>query len=367
MAKDADQKAEAARVASEALFAASPLPDIGKEIWRALWDAARRYSNEVAYPERKFPQAIAGDDLCVLCQQPLSQEAVDRQSTFESFIQGTTKADEVKATNALQRFYGDATKAALASLARQDVTTFFAADLDDLNLSAQIRRTATISAWRLRALIAGKAAPMPAFAFADGDCAAIDTRLSQRISQLSSDQKSPEWLALLKEHRELKDRQALSSLIEDIKAEVTRRSEIAKLETAAKDANKRPITNKNKELSDKLVTNALRGRFAREVEKLKLSRMPVELRKVKDSNAISHFRSLSLRSRPSRSGKFSAKASIDVLHWQHFSPSWSRRDDILESFLMTQCRRSTTFTVRQLPPVSSKRPLTARLSFSRTI
>jgi energy-coupling factor transporter ATP-binding protein EcfA2 len=287
--KESDQKAEAARVASEALFAASPLPDIGKDIWRALWDAARRYSNEVAYPERKFPRAVAGDDLCVLCQQPLSQEAVDRQSTFESFIQGTTKADELKASNALQKFYGDATKASVASVARQDVAAFFAADLDDLNLSAQIRRTVTISAWRLRALIAGKAAPVPAFAFADGDCAAIDARLSQRISQLSSDQKSPEWLALLKEHRELQDRQALSSLIVDIKAEVARRSEIAKLEIAAKDANKRPITNKNKELSDKLVTNALRGRFAREVEKLKLSRMPVELRKVKDSNAISYF------------------------------------------------------------------------------
>jgi len=49
------------------------------------------------------------------------------------------------------------------------------------------------------------------------------------------------------------------------------------------------VTTKNKELSDKLVTNTLRGRFAREIKKLKLSRMPVELRKVKDANAVSFF------------------------------------------------------------------------------
>ena len=75
----------------------------------------------------------------------------------------------------------------------------------------------------------------------------------------------------LKDRNELKDKQALGSLVEDIKAQIVRLREVAKLEAAAKDAQKRLITTKNKELSDKLVTNALRGRFAREVE-LKESR-----------------------------------------------------------------------------------------------
>lgn len=39
-----------------------------------------------------------------------------------------------------------------------------------------------------------------------------------------------------------------------------------------------------------MVTDALRGRFAREIGKLKLSRMPVELRKEKDRQAVSYFR-----------------------------------------------------------------------------
>jgi energy-coupling factor transporter ATP-binding protein EcfA2 len=286
---DLDRKVEAARLASERLFAASPLPEVGQDIWRTLWDAARRYSDQVAYPTRKFPPATAGSDLCVLCQQPLSEEAVQRQQTFEAFIQGITKADEIQATKAFENFMAGGRTASLASSVRRDCVAFFEAEIGDKALAAKVRSAVTHAAWRLRALAKENRAPVAASEFPENDCAGLDAALSQRIAQLSADDKSPERQALLKEYRELKDRQGLGALLEDIKAEIKRLQEIAKFEKAARDAGKRPVTNKNKELSDKLVTNALRGRFAREVEKLKLSRMPVELRKVKDNNAISYF------------------------------------------------------------------------------
>jgi len=286
---DLHRKGEAARVASEALFSASPLPEIGKDVWRTLWDAARRYSDQVAYPTRKFPPTTAGDDLCVLCQQPLTQEAVKRQQTFEAFVQGTTKTDEEKALKSLNDFNVEARKSGLSLASRRDAISFLSTDLGDDELAQNLRAAMTIAAWRLRALVRGMPAPCPVAAFPENECLEAEAGLSRRIAQLSADHQSPAWQALVKEHKELQDRQALGNLVEDVKAEIARLKEIAKLENAAKDANKRPVTNKNKELSDKLVTNALRGRFAREVEKLKLSRMPVELRKVKDSNAISYF------------------------------------------------------------------------------
>ncbi|TIN91242.1 MAG: hypothetical protein E5X96_18225, partial [Mesorhizobium sp.] len=76
----------------------------------------------------------------------------------------------------------------------------------------------------------------------------------------------------------------------DIKAHIARLKEIESINTALKAIAKKPITDKNKELSDRMVTDALRGRFAREIGKLKLSRMPVELRKEKDRQAVSYFR-----------------------------------------------------------------------------
>jgi len=86
---DATAKRTAARVAALGLFGAGALPDVGGEVWRTLWDAARRYSIEIAHLE-VFPPADPGA-LCVLCQQPLSAEALQRMQRFEAFIQDDTE------------------------------------------------------------------------------------------------------------------------------------------------------------------------------------------------------------------------------------------------------------------------------------
>lgn len=49
-----DAKAAAAKLASGALFAASPLPDVGQTTWRNLWEVARKYSDRVASLKRRF-------------------------------------------------------------------------------------------------------------------------------------------------------------------------------------------------------------------------------------------------------------------------------------------------------------------------
>jgi hypothetical protein len=60
-----DAKAEAAKVASEAFFAASPLPEIGQAIWRGLW---------VRIPTMPSRHT----DLKVTAQPPLRTEAPPR-------------------------------------------------------------------------------------------------------------------------------------------------------------------------------------------------------------------------------------------------------------------------------------------------
>lgn len=114
--------------------------------------------------------------------------------------------------------------------------------------------------------------------------------LKTRAAQLSADTQSDDYKKLKSEYLELKDRAALAPLLPDIKAQIARLQESETINTALKATAKKPITDKNKELSDRMVTDALRGRFAREIDKLKLSRMPVELRKEKDRQAVSYFR-----------------------------------------------------------------------------
>lgn len=136
---DQDTKAEAAKLASEVLFAASPLPDVGKETWQKLWDAARKYSDDVAYPEKVFPDAKGENELCVLCQQPLGQDAIDRRVTFESFIKGSTKAEEVTA----KKVYSDAiAKAGAARLNVQvirQLANMIATEIGNTELAKTIR------------------------------------------------------------------------------------------------------------------------------------------------------------------------------------------------------------------------------------
>ena len=286
---DLDAKADAARLASEALFAASPLPDVGKAIWTALWEAARKYSDTVAYPERTFPDPDGKGELCVLCQQPLSEEAMNRRVTFETFVKGTTKAEEDAAAKA----YGDNIRNAAAqhmsiSAVRQ-LASLIAAEIGNEPLARRARTCGIRAAWRLRALTREHDVPPLDASYPAPELDALSADLARRAALLSADQDSPEHVALVKERGELKDREALGPLVADIKAEIERRKEAEAIAKAAKDTAKRSVTTKNKELSDKLVTNALRGRFAREIKKLKLSRMPVELRKVKDANAVSYF------------------------------------------------------------------------------
>jgi len=66
-----------------------PLPGIAStDQWEILYKAAKRYSEELAYPGEPFPKTT--DAVCVLCQQPLSAEAVARFTRFKNFMEDAT-------------------------------------------------------------------------------------------------------------------------------------------------------------------------------------------------------------------------------------------------------------------------------------
>ena len=76
---------EAARLASEEAFKNQPLQGVGSGPWREMFEAARRYSELLAYPGHSFP-CTADKSRCVLCQQSLGEEAKQRMQSFEKFI-----------------------------------------------------------------------------------------------------------------------------------------------------------------------------------------------------------------------------------------------------------------------------------------
>jgi len=280
---------EAASVASQKLFSASPLPEVGQAAWQKLWEAARIYAETVAYPDKLFPSSEP-DTLCVLCQQPLGVDAIARQQTFESFVKSSTKAGEAAARGRVDTALTHL-KGRLLSLGYVlKSSKFFTTDIGDAALAHQVRRAFIIVLWRLRAMVRVNGEPKSLGPNPLQALTTLAADLKIRAAQLSADTQSDDYKKLKSEYIELKDRAALTPLLPDIKAHIARLKEIESITTALKATAKKPITDKNKELSDRMVTDALRGRFAREIGKLKLSRMPVELRKEKDRQAISYFR-----------------------------------------------------------------------------
>lgn len=88
------------KIAEDASFIINdqPLDGIGTESWKAMWDAARTYSNVIAYPNDTFPVLKR----CVLCHQDLSKEAQQLFTKFEEYVQGKIAAD-VKTAEAKYR------------------------------------------------------------------------------------------------------------------------------------------------------------------------------------------------------------------------------------------------------------------------
>jgi energy-coupling factor transporter ATP-binding protein EcfA2 len=85
----AREATDAAQLASEEAFKNQPLRGVGSGTWREMFEAARRYSELLAYPGYPFPYT-GGDSRCVLCQQPLEEEAKQRMQSFEKFIKQYT-------------------------------------------------------------------------------------------------------------------------------------------------------------------------------------------------------------------------------------------------------------------------------------
>jgi hypothetical protein len=86
------RKNEEARRLREATFPEGLLQGTGTDPWETLWEAARRFSQEQAYPGRQFPVVEEGAE-CVLCQQNLDYAANHRLRQFEDFVASTVERE----------------------------------------------------------------------------------------------------------------------------------------------------------------------------------------------------------------------------------------------------------------------------------
>ena len=295
LAVDSDAARRAAEAAaSSELFRDEPLPQIGSEVWQALWASARAFSDAEAYPERRFPVTDPGS-VCVLCQQELTPVAADRLSRFEAFVrddsQQRAEAARLAYDRALATFKGEAVS--LAQLA--NIVATVRDELRQDGLAMEIRGATLRALWRHRQIRRRHASPSTAIdvpvteysrqALVD-QAAGIETR----ANALAAEAGSPARAALLGEKAELVDRQWLGGIKADVLAEIERQKKIARLEAAQRDTATNRVTTKSTEIAQALVTDALRAQFAREVASFEIAGLALELRQQNSVQGIPRFK-----------------------------------------------------------------------------
>ncbi len=302
LAADLKNKSEAAAVASEGLSKDETLKGVGSETWLALWDAARAYSVQEAYPGIAFPVTEAGSH-CVLCQQELDGDASTRLKRFEDFVQDKTQKEERDARQALDAKKDQIAEAAIPMTKVLGAKRFLGDELGKPELADELRRVALLLMWRRRLAIRSNGDAVPELAsFDQTPLNVVMDALESRAQAMLADDESEDRKALKAELSELQDRQWLAGIVDDVTAEVDRMIQVDVLETALKDTRPGSITQKNTSLSEALITDRLRGRFLREIDHLNLAGLEIELAQARSQHGVSRFRVSLIESSSSNAG-----------------------------------------------------------------
>jgi energy-coupling factor transporter ATP-binding protein EcfA2 len=282
--KSAKEAQEAADAASMTTFGNEPLAGIGSPVWKALWQAAERYSL-VVYPEHKFPHADDGA-VCVLCQQSLDGGGAARLKQFHEFISDTTAKDAEAAQKELEAF--------LATLGRQPVESqavaVAIAVIEQSKPGFATRVQSLLDRFRARQA-AMSSDKNPADASISGEIAALAVHAKGLRDQAGSiegadfDRRLAQAQA---EENQLRDQIMMRDGKHQIESERARLSTLAELNDKFSETNTRAITDKVGELTKKYVTEEALARFTRETDRLSLEGVTFRATKSRHGMGLLH-------------------------------------------------------------------------------
>ena len=271
---------EAAEQSRREAFGTQPLSETGSDGWRALWDAAARFSRMHAYPNHGFPY-VEEDARCVLCQQDLNADGRARLAGFQGFLASSLQQDYETALRSLEErvtriktitIQDDAAREALEEI-----------ELDDAELAMEVRAYLDQSEGRRARVIefisgSGQSAPDVAGESIDG------TGMSRYVESLRGREKAllaedPEaMLADLESTlRELDSRRVLAEHLEDVLNEIERKKRVAAYQLCIDETKTNAITRKSSDVTKRAVTERLATSFDDELNSLRFRHVEVEM------------------------------------------------------------------------------------------
>lgn len=278
LARDARDKRAAAKLAAQTAFGDAKVPGVGENVWRILWEAARRYSVEVAYPGQTFPPD-ATDAHCVLCLQPLSEDAAARMTAFERFVQTDTDKVAGEAERQFQKAM-DAVEDAPIRIAAFPLRRQLA--LKSKATGASVLRALATARLRRRITLHNIGEPatvhMPSPASDPVPAVRQVVADMQRYADELAAAADPAGRKVLEDERAaLRDRKALDVLLPKARAEVDRQIQLARLSKCIFETATNAVTSLGNGIADQVITPRMRDRFQEEIQKLAASRVRVDI------------------------------------------------------------------------------------------
>ena len=297
--KDKLIKREAAQAAATKVFSGAPLEGIGTDAWKLLWEHARRYSEDHAYRGQAFPY-LDEEARCVLCHQPLSDDARQRLTTFEEYIKGQAERDVIVAEEALED--------AMSSIGDIPTDQAIKTQCDAGGLTYQgdmppiVKSVDALRQRKEKLLEVDTVDELPQVP----DCSAwlketkkVASGYAEAATACQEDAASDTRPQLEIKLRELKARKWVSEQSDAVREEIDRLKSVDRLEKAKRLTDTRGLSRKKGEIAEALITEAFVKRFRNELAALGASRVKVELVKKR----VEHGRVLhELRLAKARSG-----------------------------------------------------------------
>lgn len=278
LSDDMRVKRETASLAAERAFGGLPVPGVGAEAWRSLWEAARHYAEHVAYPGRPFPPEQ--DDVCVLCQQSLTPDARSRMMSFEGFIREDAEAKAETAEAAYARHYDDFSRHRVVIRAIAQTRRRIA--IDNPVLAGKVIRflaSARLRAARCqRSLGVDRTLELPSFSESPLDeLTEFEAHLRTYADELEIAKEGEGRRTLEDEVDDLRDRLSITTLLPFAQREVERLKAIKLLNACLQETLTTAITKLGNDIADDVISPKMRDQFQNEIVRLAANRVRVEV------------------------------------------------------------------------------------------
>ena len=292
------RKRDEARRLRETAFPAGSLPGTGSGSWSSLWESARRFSEELAYPEESFP-AVGDGVRCVLCQQDFDHAARHRLEAFEAFVASKAEREFREVRDAFVERRSAFTNLEVIPEHVKEILAEIRIEHEPLSdtiaaalaTTEEHRRTIDLALRGDHDL----AEDCPNLKPVVGDVDALSTQLLERAAALRTRANPEKQKSMAAEAQELRARKVLAQHEGMVLDEIERKSKHAAYEMCLQETRTNAITNKSTLLTRKAVTEELRESFRCELSSLGFRHVEVELEEAGGAEGVLYHRLVLVR------------------------------------------------------------------------